>query len=91
MIISIYSKMNRTKQISKITVKSTNSTELKVKPKETMIETEERVVIENQNNNVTEQMNNEIKRILKTPIVTKKKYGAELRELFQAWLGTRFV
>ena len=76
--------MNRKKQISKITVKSTNSTEIEVKPKENMIETEQRVVIENQNNNGTKQMNN-------AAAVTKKKYGAELRELFHAWLGTRFV
>jgi hypothetical protein len=74
--------MNRKNQISKKNVKSTNSTVIKVKPKETMIETEERVVIENQNNDATKQMNN-------AATVKKNKYGAELRELFHAWLGTR--
>ncbi len=74
-----------------MTVKTTNSTEKKVKPQENKIEIEERVVIENKNQNATKQINKDENKKSNKAIVTKKKYLTDLRDLFQAWLGTRFV
>jgi hypothetical protein len=83
--------MYQKERISKMTVKTTNSTEKKVKPQENKIEIEERVVIENKNQNATKQINKDENKKSNKAIVTKKKYLTDLRDLFQAWLGTRFV